>query len=388
MPWSNDCATAQRLRLVLGMLSGKEPVAELCRRFGISRQTAYKYFGRFRADGRRGLRERSRRPKRVERFLAWRRRLRRLRRSYPTWGARKLRWRLRRLFPRVRLPGERTLQRWLQQDGLSRRAVRKRAGRGPDPGRPRTVRRSNDVWTVDFKGWFRTKSGRRVEPLTVRDLHSRYLLAVTAVPDTGEPVVRRIFRRLFKKFGLPRAIRSDRGVPFCGTGPHGLTRLSLWWHRLGIRVEFVDRASRLDNNAHEQMHRMLKAEVARHPEHTLAAQQRRLDRWRDHYNHERPHQALGQRTPASRYRPGLRRPIRPANPGYPSGWLVRKVVGKGEVMAGGRRLGVGRAFVGLHVGLKPLGGSLHHVFFGPLLLGSIDLLLDRSLRPIIAPLHP
>src|SRR4051812_8731981 len=110
MPWSNDCAVAQRLRLVLALLSRKDPVAMVCRRFGISRQTAYKYLERFREDGRRDLRERSRRPKRADRLSAWRRRVRRLRRSFPTWGARKLRWRLRRLYPRVRLPGERTLQ--------------------------------------------------------------------------------------------------------------------------------------------------------------------------------------------------------------------------------------------------------------------------------------
>jgi putative transposase len=388
MPWSNDSEAAQRLRLVLAILSRKEPVAVLCRRFNVSRQTAYKYLARFHEEGRRGVRERSRRPKRADRLLAWRRRLRRLRRSFPTWGARKLRWRLRRLFPRARLPGERTMQRWLQQDGLTRRPVRKRAGRGPEPGRPRVARRSNDVWTVDFKGWFRTRDGRRVEPLTVRDLHSRYLLALTAVPDTGETVVRGIFRRLFKKFGLPRAIRSDRGAPFCGTGPHGLTRLSLWWHRLGIRVEFVDRASRLDNNAHEQMHRVLKAEVARHPERGLSAQQRRLGRWRHHYNHDRPHQALGQRTPASFYRPGPRRPVRLRPPRYPAGWLVRKAVGKGEISAGGRRHHVGRAFAGLLIGLKPVSGSLHHVFFGSLLLGSLDLKLGRPLRPFGAPLNP
>ena len=288
----------------------------------------------------------------------------------------------------MRLPGERTLQRWLGQDGLAKRPAHKRAGRGLAACRPRAVLRANDVWTVDFKGWFRTRGGRRVEPLTVRDLHSRYPLAVTAVPDTSERAVRRIFRRLFKKHGLPRAIRSDKGVPFCGTGPHGLTRLSLWWHRLGIRVEFADRALRLDNNAHEQMHRILEAEVARHPEATFAAQQRRLDRWRRHYNHQRPHQALGQRTPASCYRPRHLRPIRLRMPGYPAGWLVRKAIGKGEISVDNRRYHVGRAFAGLRIGLKPLAGSLHHVFFGSLLLGSLDLRNDRSLRPASLSFNP
>lgn len=381
MTWSNHCAAAQRLHLVLAVLSRREPVAVLCRRFKVSRQTAYKYLRRFREEGRRGLRERSRRPVQAGWPALWRRRVRRLRRRLPTSGARKLRWQLRQLFPRVRLPSDRTLQRWLRQDGLTRRRARKRAGPGPDLGRSRAVLRSNDVWTVDFKGWFRTRSGRRVEPLTVRDLHSRYLLAVTPVPNTSDLVVRGIFRMLFKKFGLPRAIRSDKGAPFCGTGPHGLTRLSLWWHRLGIRVEFVDRSRRLDNNAHEQMHRILKAEVAKHPEATLAAQRRRLNQWLHHYNHQRPHQALGQRTPASRYRPGRHQPIRLRMPRYPRGWLVRTVKGKGELLAGGRRYGVGRAFAGLPVGLKPLGGSLHQVFFDSLLLGSIDLQHDLSLRP-------
>jgi hypothetical protein len=236
------------------------------------------------------------------------------------------------------------------------------------------------VWTVDFKGWFRTTRGQRVEPLTVRDLHSRYLLAVEPVAATGIMPVRRIFQRLFARYGLPRAIRSDRGTPFCGSGPHGLTQLSLWWHRLGIRVEFVNRKERRDNNAHEQMHQVLQAEVGAVPQRTMRAQVRALRKWLVGYNQSRPHEALGLNPPASRYHRSQRSARKLRRPRYPQHWLVRTVRAAGDIHVNYNTYGVGRAFQRLPVGLKPLGDGKYKIYFERLLLAEINLGTDRSQR--------
>lgn len=362
------------------MLREELSIAEVCRRCGVSRPTAYKYLRQYRADGRKGLVDRKRGPsKSGRRARKWIARLLRQRARNPTWGGRKLLWQLRRLYPWQRLPSERTLDRWLRKQGLSRRRTHKRHAHGVKgtwtmPGRP------NDVWTVDFKGWFRTTRGQRIEPLTVRDLHSRYLLAVEPLSGTGLNPVRRVFQRLFARYGLPRAIRSDRGSPFCGNGPHGLTQLSLWWRRLGIRVEFVNRKERQDNNAHEQMHRVLQAEVATAPERTMRAQVRALRRWQRAYNQSRPHEALGLNTPASRYRRSQRSIRKLRWPRYPRSWLVRTVRTAGDIHVNYRTYGIGRAFQRLPVGLKPLGDGKYKVYFERLLIGELNLDSDRSLR--------
>jgi putative transposase len=214
----------------------------------------------------------------------------------------------------------------------------------------------------------------------VRDLYSRYLLAVAPVANTSYRETRRIFRRLFARYGLPRVIRCDRGSPFCGSGPHGLTRLSLWWHRLGIRVEFVNRQRRLHNNEHEQMHQILQKEVASQPMRTRAAQVRALRKWQRLYNYGRPHESLGMRTPASRYRskPGSRPRLR--SPRYPAGWLVHHVKNSGHILVQRKLFGIGRAFGKLPVGLKPITGSLHHVYFDSLLLGELDLVKHNAIH--------
>ena len=360
------------MRLVLAILSQREPVTVVCRRFGVSRQTGYKYVGRFRRWGRRGLREQSRGRKGQGWPLRWRRELLRMRQGQSSWGGKKMRWLLRQRHPRRHLPAGRTLQRWLQQAGLVRVRLHKRHALGPIVP-AQVARRSNQVWTADHKGWFRTGRGQRIEPLTVRDLYSRYLLAVAPVANTSYRETRRIFARLFSRHGLPKVIRCDRGSPFCGSGPHGLTRLSLWWHRLGIRVEYVSRQRRVHNNGHEQMHQILQDEVASQPALTRAAQHRELRKWQHRYNYGRPHEALRMQTPASRYRSQPGRLPRLRSPRYPAGWLVHRVKNSGHILVHRKLLGIGRAFARLPVGLKPMAGSLHHVYFGTLLLGELDL---------------
>ena len=376
-----------RERFARAALARREPFAGLCVRYGLSRSAGYKWLARFLREGPAGLAWRSRRPARSPRKLAglWRRRLVRLRRRHPAWGPRKLRTLFRRAYPQVRLPSERTLARWLRRLGLPVRPAR-RQRRGPAWPRPpaRPARRSNDVWTVDFKGWFRTGDGTRVEPLTIRDLFRRRLLAFRLLPHQSDGPVRRVFRRVFSRHGLPYAIRCDNGAPFGGCGPRGLSRLSVWWRRLGIRVEFGRPAHPEDNAGHEQMHGVYQREVADDPARTPAAHQRRTDRWMESFNRLRPHQALGQATPAQRYRSGRRRlPARlPAWPA-PRGSRRLRVNPKGYVRWQGRSRFVGRAFAGEDIALRTDGPGWWSVFLGTDLLGTLHA-ADRhdSLRPV------
>ena len=383
MPWNDSSVAGQRAALVRALLRGREPVAQVCDRFGVSRQTGYKFLRRFQVQGRSGLVDYTRRPSGdlSVRAAQWRRRVLRLRRALPTWGARKLRWLLRRRFRGARpLPAERTVQRWITQAGLARRPRTRprRVGPGVNVRAP-VARRSNDVWTIDLKGWFRTGDGSKVEPLTMRDLWSRFVLWSQPLAPRDERGVRRVCQRLFRRHGLPRALRCDRGNPFFGDGPCGFTRLSLWWWRLGIRVEFV-RRGRVDNNAHEQMHRVLKADTARPAARSVAAQARRLARWRWRYNHLRPHEALGLCPPATRYRSAPVALPRLRWPRYPSHWLVRRVRTNGEIHLPGWGGSIGRAFAGLPVGLAPTGPRSYRVYFATLCLGELDLAGLRKLR--------
>ncbi|ACB75027.1 helix-turn-helix domain-containing protein [Opitutus terrae] len=378
MPWKIKTAEQQRQALAREMTRGTVSVTALCARFGVSRTTAYKWAARYVAQGVNGLVARQPgRPKQVSQALArWHARVLLARQARPSWGAPKLRWWLERTHPGERVPCSRTLHRWLVAAGRVHQRRRKlRAG----PGRPATVlaERVNAVWTADFKGDFYTKDGAWILALTVRDLYSRFMLTAHPVPRQSEPVVRRVFARLFRRFGVPQAIRVDRGTPFCGSGPYGLTALSLWWQRLGIEVQFVSRKRRLDNNAHEQMHRMLKAEAATPVSRSYGAQVRRLQRWCGRYNHDRPHEGLAGRTPASLYRPSTRLLPRLVPPQYPLGCVTRRVRPHGYVKLDGSHRHIGRAFVGLTVAFTPY-RQLYRVHFDSLLLGTIDPRLTRS----------
>ena len=387
MSWHTGSLITVREQFVLAALTQQGSFAQLCQRFHIARVTGYKWCRRFRREGRAGLGDRSRRPRRVPRQLPgrWPQAVRRLRQRHPTWGPRKLHARLRHLHPRIRLPAPRTLARWLQRLGLVKiRRRRQRHGRQlPKP--PRTIaRRVNQVWTVDFKGWFRTRNGTRVEPLTVRELKSRFLLAVQLLPNQDEGHARRAFTKIFRRAGLPQAIQVDNGPPFGGTGPLGLSRLSVWWRRLGIRVEFGRPAHPEDNAGHEQMHAVYQNEVATHPAADRRAQQSRSDRWRTEYNMIRPHEALQGRTPAQLYRPSPRPwPQKLPDWFYPQAWMQRRVSPDGRLFWHGRQRFIGRAFGQEIIALRPLQTGVWEVFLGRDLLGTLHQRdRSRSLRPV------
>jgi len=385
MPWKSISLVQARVRFVKLVLKAQQPMAQVCRIFGISRKTGYKWKGRFGEQGGRGMRDRSRRPADSPRRTPerWLKAIRQLRRRHRRWGAKKIRERLRRQFPWQRLPAVRTITLWLGRWKLARRR-RTRSPRGPQLLRPPLTepKGSNQVWTADYKGWFRTHDGQRIEPLTVRDLFSRYLLAIRLLPDQQWWRARAVFMRLFRRFGLPGVIRVDNGGPFGSNGPAGLTRLSAWWTALGIQVEFIAPGHPEQNGAHEQMHRELKADLTAPASSTRRAQQRRTDRWVRGYNGVRPHEALGQRTPVECYRKG--RPYRWTNPlqlSYPKGWKVRSVRSNGQIRWQGRLRFVGEAFVGMKVGLKPTGMGKHIVYLAGVPLGELRASDACGLRP-------
>jgi putative transposase len=376
-------AVVRRLAFVKLALRAQQSMSQLCRLFGFSRKVGYKWKARFEQEGSCGLRDRARRPDGSPGRMApkWLARIRRLRRRHWSWGSRKLGARLRKEYPRQAAPCARTIGRWLKRMKLHRRR-RRRARVGP-PLRPRGLtiaRRSNQVWTVDFKGWFRTQDGQRVEPLTVRDMFSRYLLAARLLEVQSWLRVRRVFMRLFRQHGYPAAIRMDNGVPFGSTGPAGLSRLSAWWTALGIRVEFIAPGHPEQNGAHEQMHRVFKAETTRPASCHLRAQQRRTDRWAKTYNEIRPHEGLGLRPPAEVYRPRPGR-VRQVVLNYPSRWAVRQVRSNGQIKWRGRKRFVGEALVGYPVGLKWINEEKCSVYFAGLLVGEMWETDQGGMRP-------
>lgn len=384
MPWKEQVKEEERRRLVQALFRHQQSVQECCRFFGVSRKTAYKWKARFLSEGgRRSLEDRSRRPRRQPRQLEqkWVERIGRLRRSHPSWGPKKMRaW-----FEQEgwHPPSQRTIGRWLQRLKLT----------GPLPRRPRkacqrlhprltAARRPNHVWTVDFKGWFRTGNGQRCEPLTVRDLFSRYGLLARVLPSQHVAAVRAAFVRLFRRQGLPEVIRIDNGSPFASRGPAGLSQLSVWWVRLGIRVEFTRPGCPQDNGSHEQFHRVMKREATRPSAGSRRGQQHRFTCWLRQYNIERPHEALGQRTPAQHYRRSPRKwPVRLPEIEYGRGYEVRRVRSNGEIRWAGRKRFIGEAFIEQKVGLRRLKSGVHAVRFAHLLIGHLHERDAGAMRP-------
>ncbi len=385
MPWKSSSLVLERERFALTVLSSKKPFARVCAEHGVSRRTGYKWLRRYRAGGAAALKDRSCRPHRCARQkpALWKRSVKQVRRARPYWGARKIRARLRELHRYARLPAVRTIARWLRELGLVGVSAR-RARCGPLVPHPglTTPRRRHQVWTVDFKGWFRTADGQRQEPLTVREAKSRYLLEIRLLPAQSDAGVRRVLTRVFRRHGLPTAIRVDNGAPFGGKGTLGLSRLSVWWLRLGIRVEFTRRARPGDNAAHEQLHRCYKAEVLDPPSANRRAQQRRTDRWRYDYNHRRPHEALAQKPPARHYRASARLwPQILPTLRYPKNWVQRRVRPHGDIKWDGRLRFVGRAFVGQTLALKRLTPHCWAIHLGPLLIGELHTKDAAGMRP-------
>jgi transposase InsO family protein len=295
-----------------------------------------------------------------------------LRRHHPTWGAKKLLKVLHRRHPTWPLPARSTVCDLLDRAGLI--TTTRRRGVPAHPGRPLTPMTAvNGIWTADFKGHFKTRNGVYCYPLTIVDGFSRYLLACQGLLSTAIAGAKPIFLRLFQEYGLPDIIRTDNGVPFATTALGRLSLLSVWWIRLGIRPELIEPASPQQNGRHERMHRTLKAEATRPPSANLQAQQVRFNRFRQEYNHDRPHEALDQETPASQYRPSTRPLPRQLPPlEYPGHFEVRLVSRNSGIRWKKRWVCVTHTLAGEYVGLEEVGDGLWDVYFGPLKLGRMD----------------
>jgi transposase InsO family protein len=373
MPWKETCAVEEKLLLIADWLKGELTMTALCERHEVSRKTGYKWIERYAGDPEHGLQERSRAPQRVpwSLDLALAKRILALRRRRPHWGPRKLLARLELDHPGEGWPAASTIGDLLRREGLSQPRRMRRPG-VPVKQPFGEVKAPNDVWCTDFKGWFRTQDGQRCDPLTLTDAHSRFLLECRIVAPTGDGARPR-FIRAFKEYGLPRAIRSDNGAPFGSTGAGGLTRLSVEWLKLGIKLERIDPGNPQQNGRHERMHRTLKAETSHPPAETPSKQQRRFDRFRKDYNEQRPHEALDQQLPADHYHASSRRyPDRVPEPWYDADHQVRRVRADGEIKWRGGSLFIAESLAGDPVGIAELETGNHIVRFIDVDLGVID----------------
>lgn len=363
----------QRVAFVADWLRDEWTMTELAERYGISRKTAYKWVERYETDPAAGLVDRSRVPKTYGRAMAEpvRASILALRRAHPHWGPKKLRAILTEREPRTPWPAASTMGDLLRRAGVSQPRRRRRYV-VPLTQPLAAAQAPNDVWTADFKGWFRTADQTRCDPLTLADACSRFVFCcrIVALSEAG---VRPWFERAFRKYGLPFAMRTDNGSPFATTGAGHLSRLAVWWLKLGIQLDRIDRGHPEQNGRHERFHLTLQQETTTPPAATPAAQQRRFNRMRREFNTERPHEALGQQPPARLYTPSPRAyPTRLEDPSYDATHQVRRVRDRGQIKWGGDYLFVSEAVRGELVGLTETESGDWRVHFMQVELGRID----------------
>lgn len=376
MPWKETDVVNLRTEFVLRIFEGKVSIEELCREYGVSRKTGYKWKERFLERGLEGLVDRSRRPRAsplsVSEETACR--IVALKLAHRGWGPRKIRTVFGRTYANVELPSESSFKRILDKAGLVERRRRRSQDESGRLSQLVQAERPNQIWTVDFKGWWRTADRHRFEPLTVRDAYSRYILCARALATGRGEAVRAEFEGLFTSYGLPEVIRSDNGSPFaCTRAPLGLSRLSAWWLALGIDLDRITPRSPQENGAHERMHRDIALEVEAASAADVPAQQASLDVWRAEYNHERPHEAIGMRVPAELYEPSPRRYEHgEVELEYPLGYLRRRVSPAGMICLESIRISVSEALAGWEIGLQPE-KDRYGLWFCRLRLGEVDL---------------
>ena len=392
VPWQNASPETEQIRFIQRWQRGGETFLELCRVFNISRKTGYKRIQRFEVGGWDGLGDLSRAPHQhpnqtqpavVESLIL-------ARQAHPTWGPKKLVAWLQDRQPEVPWPAASTVGGLLDRAGLvHRRKGRRRTAPWSQPFV--TAEQPNDLWCIDFKGWFRTGDGVRVNPLTVEDAASRYLVACQGLRQPRGLQVRPVLERVFREYGLPWAIRSDNGPPFASVGLGGLSSLAVWWVKLGILPERIQPGHPEQNGRLERLHRTLKAETASPPQSTWQRQQQAFGAFRSSYNQERPHEALGQQPPARQYQPSARQyPRRVDSPEYQAQMTVRRVRTNGEIKWKGGLVYLSEALCGEPVGLMPQDDRYWTIHFGPLQIGLLDSYAKRTLHTptLVLPMCP
>ena len=387
MPWKECHVEDERLRFVARRLDG-ETMTALCAEFGISRKTGYKIYDRYKDVGLQGLTDRSRRPYRHANQLpmAIEKTIVRLKREYPSWGAPKIRERLRLRCPEVQCPAISTVHAVLDRHGLvTRRQRRRHRAEGTALSRPG---QPNDLWCADYKGEFMLADRRYCYPLTITDFASRYLITCDALSTTKERYAFTVFERTFQEFGLPRAIRTDNGVPFASAHAlYGLSKLSVWWLRLGIQIERIRPGHPEQNGRHERMHLTLKTEATKPAAANALQQQARFDRFIHRYNQERPHQALGMKVPADLYARSARVYHGVGELDYPLHDWTAIVTHCGRICYKRRKINLSQVFAGQAVGVKQVSDRIWLVTFMDYDLGYFD---DETCRlePIDNPFGP
>lgn len=374
MPWRETCVMEERMKFVCEYLNGAGSISSLCRAYGVSRKTGYKWLGRYRSDGICGLEERSRAPHRHPQAVAEEVAVAVLsvRRRHKSWGPRKVRAWLMDRHPGMCWPAASTIGTLFDRAGLT--VPRRRRHRVPPHTSPLAhCAAPNDVWTVDFKGWFKTGDGMRCDPLTLQDADSRYLLRCRVLERLTCDLVWPQFDVAFRAYGLPRAVRSDNGAPFASRAVGGLSRFAVRLIKAGVVPERIAPGKPQQNGRHERMHLTLKQETASPPARSLAAQQRRFDGFLRDYNEERPHEALGQSPPARHYEPSPRRYSgRLRAPDYAPPCQVRRVRSNGEIKWRGQLIFISEVLTGEPVGLAETDEGRWIVKFGPVELGILD----------------
>jgi len=364
----------EKLRFVFEYQQRERTMTELCQRYGIARETGYVWLRRYQALGWEGLVEQSRAAQRypnqtakeIEEMVLD------LREAHMNWGPRKLKWVLEREEPGRKWPAASTMGEILKREGLVvARKKRRRTAAYTEP--LAHADGPNRVWCADFKGWFRTGDGERIDPLTITDAHSRYLLRCQAVDKMDTERVQAIFEAAFREFGLPEAIRTDNGTPFASRALAGLSRLAVWWMKLGIVPERIEAGHPEQNGRHERMHRTLKQETAMPAAATRRAQQRAMDKFRKEYNQVRPHEGLGMETPAAVYESSPRRfPSVVPQVEYPETMLVRTVQQKGHLRWKKHDVFVSEVLWGERIGLLPVEEHCYTVYFAQFPIARFD----------------
>jgi transposase InsO family protein len=364
----------QRERFIADLKFGLFSVLELCARYGVSRKTGYKWIERFEEEGRHGLGDRSRAPKtcphRIDPLVA--RTICDARRRHTTWGPKKILQWMELRFPAMSLPAVSTAGDLLVRRGLVKKRRRRHTLLHPGVV-PAVTTAPNDIWAVDFKGQFKTRDGIYCYPLTITDLHSRSLLVCHGLLSTKAEGVFPVFDRAFREFGLPKAIRTDNGVPFATTGIHGLSQLNVWWIRLGIQHQRILPASPQQNGKHERMHKTLKAEATIPPCSNMHSQQKKFDSFQNEFNHERPHDALGGKTPASLYAVS-NRPYDGKIPPYeyPAHFIIKRVTNAGTFRLKDHLLFIANALKQNLIGLEETDDGIWSIYLCNVLLARLD----------------
>ena len=372
MPWNECNRMDERLKFVARLLDG-ESMTRVCQDFGVSRKTGYKIFNRYKEVGLEGLEDRSRRPYRHANQLPFQieRTILQIKSNHPHWGAPKIREKLLRQFPMKKPPAKSTVHAVLERHGLVKRRKRKRyKARGTTL---RDTRRPNGLWCADYKGEFRLGNHKYCYPLTITDYATRYLLACEGQDSTKEVFAFEVFERAFKEYGVPGAIRTDNGVPFASPNAFfGMSKLSVWWLRLGIELERIKPGNPQQNGRHERMHLTLKKETTKPAAYNFLQQQARFDEFVQEYNHDRPHEALGMRYPGELYTPSPREYRPPEEPEYPYHDRVVRVTKCGRICIGRRKINLSQAFACQTVGVREVSDKIWLVSFMEYDLGFFD----------------